>query len=172
MNQIHENPQSEEVIDLSAYLNVIKRNKWRILSFALVVTLLTIMVTLTLIPRYTATATLLIEAEQSKAVSFDEVYGLDSSKKEYYLTQFEVIKSDSIAREVITKLDLKAHTDFIPKPSFIGEATGFVKGLFPFLNKAEKLQLTEQEQQDLAMLGLLEAFKARLSVSPLSLIHI
>ena len=119
MNQINENPQSEEVIDLSAYLTVIKRNKWRILSFSLVVTLLTIMVTLTLIPRYTATATLLIEAEQSKAVSFDEVYGLDSSKKEYYLTQFEVIKSDSIAREVITKLNLKAHTDFIPKLSLI-----------------------------------------------------
>ncbi len=166
MNQINENPQSEEVIDLSAYLTVIKRNKWRILSFALVVTLLTIMVTLTLIPRYTATATLLIEAEQSKAVSFDEVYGLDSSKKEYYLTQFEVIKSDSIAREVITKLDLKAHSDFIPKPSFIGEATGFIKGLFPFLNKAEQQQLTDQEIQDLQMLGLLEAFKERLTVSP------
>ncbi|TMN81301.1 MULTISPECIES: polysaccharide biosynthesis tyrosine autokinase [unclassified Pseudoalteromonas] len=166
MNQINENPQSEEVIDLSAYLTVIKRNKWRILSFALVVTLLTIMVTLTLIPRYTATATLLIEAEQSKAVSFDEVYGLDSSKKEYYLTQFEVIKSDSIAREVITKLDLKAHADFIPKSSFIGEATGFVKGLFPFLNKADQQQLTEQEQQDLQMLGLLEVFKERLTVSP------
>ncbi|KTF18931.1 GumC family protein [Pseudoalteromonas sp. 10-33] len=167
MNQINENPQSEEVIDLSAYLTVIKRNKWRILSFALVVTLLTIMVTLTLIPRYTATATLLIEAEQSKAVSFDEVYGLDSSKKEYYLTQFEVIKSDSIAREVITKLDLKAHTDFIPKPSFIGEATGFVKGLFPFLNKADQQQLTDQEIQDLQMLGLLVAFKSRLTVSPI-----
>ncbi|KTD88875.1 GumC family protein [Pseudoalteromonas sp. H71] len=167
MNQINENLQNEEVIDLSAYLTVIKRNKWRILSFALVVTLLITMITLTLIPRYTATATLLIEAEQSKAVSFDEVYGLDSSKKEYYLTQFEVIKSDSIAREVITKLDLKAHTDFIPKPSFIGEATGFVKGLFPFLNKAEQLQLTDQEIQDLQMLGLLEAFKSRLTVSPI-----
>ena len=166
MNQINENPQSEEVIDLSAYLTVIKRNKWRILSFALVVTLLTIMVTLTLIPRYTATATLLIEAEQSKAVSFDEVYGLDSSKKEYYLTQFEVIKSDSIAREVITKLDLKAHTDFIAKPSFTSEAKAYVKGLFPFLNKVEKQLLTEKEQQDLQMLGLLAAFKSRLTVSP------
>jgi len=167
MNQIHENSQSEEVIDLSAYLNVIKRNKWSILSFSLIVTLLTILLTLTLTKRYTATATLLIEAEQSKAVSFDEVYGLDSSKKEYYLTQFEVMKSDSIAREVITKLDLKAHADFISKPSFIGEATGFFKGLFPFLNKTEKLQLTEQEQQDLEMLSLLEVFKARLSVSPI-----
>ncbi|MBL1385748.1 MAG: polysaccharide biosynthesis tyrosine autokinase [Colwellia sp.] len=166
MNQINNN-SDEEIIDLSAYVNVIKRAKWHILSFAVVATLLTIMVTLTLVPKYVATATLLIEAEQAKAVSFEEIYGLDSNQKEYYLTQFEVIKSDSIAREVITKLDLKVHTDFIPKPSFIGEATGFVKGLFPFLNKTEKQQLTEQEQQDLEMLGLLEAFKARLSVSPI-----
>lgn len=168
MNQINNNNNSdEEIIDLSAYVNVIKRAKWRILSFAVVATLLTIMVALTLVPKYVATATLLIEAEQAKAVSFEEIYGLDSNQKEYYLTQFEVIKSDSIAREVITKLDLKAHTDFIPKPSFFGEAKGYVKGLFPFLNKAEKLQLTEQEQQDLEMLGLLAAFKARLSVSPI-----
>lgn len=167
MNQIHENQQSEIIIDFSAYINVLQLAKWRILSFAVVATLLTIMVTLTLVPKYIASATLLIEAEQAKAVSFEEIYGLDSNQKEYYLTQFEVIKSDSIAREVITKLDLKAHTDFIPKPSFIGEAKGYVKGLFPFLNNTDKLQLTEQEQQDLAMLGLLEAFKARLSVSPI-----
>jgi len=167
MNQINENPQSEVVLDLSAYLTVIMRSKWQIISFALVSTLLVIMVTLTLIPRYTATATLLIEAEQSKAVSFDEVYGLDTSKKEYYLTQFEVIKSDSIAREVITKLDLKAHADFIAKPSFTGEAKAYVKGLFPFLNKAEQQQLTEQEIQDLQMLELLETFKGKLTVSPI-----
>lgn len=166
MNQINNN-SDDEIIDLSAYVNVVKRAKWRILSFAIVATLLTIMVTLTLVPKYIASATLLIEAEQAKAVSFEEIYGLDSNQKEYYLTQFEVIKSDSIAREVITKLDLKAHTDFIPKPSFTGEAKAYVKGLFPFLNKAEQLQLTEQEQQDLEMLGLLEAFKARLSVSPI-----
>ena len=87
MNNAPENTTSnEEIIDLVAYLNIIKRAKWRILSFALIVTFLTIMVTLTLIPKYTATATLLIEAEQTKAVSFQEIYGLDSNKKEYYST--------------------------------------------------------------------------------------
>ena len=82
MNQTNENlSNNEEIIDLGSYLNVIKRAKWRILGFATVVTLLTIMVALTLIPKYVATATLLIEAEQTKAVSFDEIYGLDSTKK-------------------------------------------------------------------------------------------
>ena len=107
MNSLSEKPNSnEELIDLGAYLNVIKQNKWKILGFSVVVTLFTMMVTLTLVPKYIASATLLIESEQTKAVSFDEVYGLDSTKKEYYQTQFEVIKSDSIAREVITKLNL------------------------------------------------------------------
>lgn len=168
MNQTNENlSNNEEIIDLGSYLNVIKRAKWRILGFATVVTLLTIMVALTLIPKYVATATLLIEAEQTKAVSFDEIYGLDSTKKEYYLTQFEVIKSDSIAREVITKLNLKAHTDFIAKPSFLGELKATVKEQLPFLNKKEVTVYAPEEQAEREMLGLLAAFKSRLSVSPI-----
>ena len=168
MNQTNENlSNNEEIIDLGSYLNVIKRAKWRILGFATVVTLLTIMVALTLIPKYVATATLLIEAEQTKAVSFDEIYGLDSTKKEYYLTQFEVIKSDSIAREVITKLNLKAHTDFIAKPSVLGELKATVKEQLPFLNKKEVTVYAPEEQAEREMLGLLAAFKSRLSVSPI-----
>lgn len=168
MNHISEkSSNNEEVIDLSTYLNVIKRSKWQILGFATVITLLAIMVTLTLIPKYNATATLLIEAEQTKAVSFEEVYGLDSTKKEYYLTQFEVIKSDRIAREVITKLDLKSHVDFIHKSSFLDEITITIKGFFPFLNKKEQKQFSVDEQAQRAMLGLLSAFKSRISVDPI-----
>lgn len=168
MNTHSEKPNNnEEVIDLGAYLNVIKQSKWKILGFAIVVTLLTIMVALTLVPKYVATATLLIESEQTKAVSFDEIYGLDSTKKEYYLTQFEVIKSNSIAREVITKLNLKDHTDFIGKPSLTGEIKGMVKQLLPFLNKKESSVLTVEEQAEREMLGLLAAFKSRLTVSPI-----
>jgi succinoglycan biosynthesis transport protein ExoP len=125
------------------------------------------MVALTLVPKYVATATLLIESEQTKAVSFEEVYGLDSTKKEYYLTQFEVIKSNSIAREVITKLNLKDHSDFIAKPSLTGELKGMVKQLLPFLNQKESSVLTEEEQSEREMLGLLAAFKPRLTVSPI-----
>lgn len=168
MNHISENPSNnEEIINLGAYLNIIKRAKWRILGFSIVVTLLTIMVTLTLIPKYSATATLLIEAEQTKAVSFEEIYGSDSTKKEYYLTQFEVIKSDSIAREVITKLDLKSHKDFIAKPSALGEMKTSIKELLPFLNKKDFTLLSLEEQTQRDMIGLLAAFKSRLSVEPI-----
>ncbi len=158
---------NDDVIDLGAYFNVIKRAKWRILSFSIVVTLLTIMVALTLVPKYVATATLLIEAEQAKAVSFQEIYGLDSNKKEYYQTQFEVMKSDSIAREVITKLNLNEHKDFITKPSALSELNKAIKKQFPFLNKKEPKTISPERQAERKMLGYLAMFKSRLSIAPI-----
>ncbi|WP_338367448.1 polysaccharide biosynthesis tyrosine autokinase [uncultured Pseudoalteromonas sp.] len=168
MNQMNESiKNNDDVIDLGAYFNVIKRAKWRILSFSIVVTLLTIMVALTLVPKYVATATLLIEAEQAKAVSFQEIYGLDSNKKEYYQTQFEVMKSDSIAREVITKLNLNEHKDFITKPSALSELNKAIKKQFPFLNKKEPKTISPERQAERKMLGYLAMFKSRLSIAPI-----
>ncbi len=167
MNTLSEKTNNnEEVIDLGAYINVLKQAKWRIFSFALIITIFTILITFTLVPQYKATATLLIESEQTKAVSFDEVYGLDSTKKEYYLTQFEVIKSDSIAREVINKLDLKEHSDFIPKPSFIGQIKASIKDSLPFLNRTQE-PLSDEDLAEKEMLMLLEVFKSRLQITPI-----
>lgn len=168
MNQKSEKlNNNDDVIELGINFNVIKQAKWRILSFAIVITLLAIMITLTLIPKYKASATLLIEAEQAKAVSFEEIYGLDSNQKEYYLTQFEVIKSDSIAREVITKLDLQSHTDFIPKPSIFNEVNIQIKELLPFLNKKEVAALSYEDQVEQQMQDLLSIFNKALIVSPI-----
>ncbi|CAI86852.1 MULTISPECIES: GumC family protein [Pseudoalteromonas] len=168
MNQKSEKlNNNDDVIELGINFNVIKQAKWRILSFAIVITLLAIMITLTLIPKYKASATLLIEAEQAKAVSFEEIYGLDSNQKEYYLTQFEVIKSDSIAREVITKLDLQSHTDFIPKPSIFNEVNILIKELLPFLNKKEVAALSYEDQVEQQMQDLLSIFNKALIVSPI-----
>ncbi|KAA8601454.1 Capsular polysaccharide synthesis enzyme CpsD exopolysaccharide synthesis [Vibrio cyclitrophicus] len=171
MNQVNKESikiNDEEVIDLTSYLKVVSKAKWRILFFSVVVTLLTIMFTLTLVPQYKSTATLLIESEQTKAVSFEEIYGLDTTKKEYYLTQFEVLKSDSIGKEVITKLNLENHPDFIPKQSLMGEVKGYLKTLLPFLNKKESYQLSPEEQAEQKMLFLLSIYKSRLSIEPVS----
>ncbi|ALS33325.1 hypothetical protein PTRA_a2212 [Pseudoalteromonas translucida KMM 520] len=169
------NNNNDDVIDLGIHFNVIKQAKWRILSFAIIITLLAIMITLTLTPKYKASATLLIEAEQAKAVSFEEIYGLDSNQKEYYLTQFEVIKSDSIAREVITKLDLQSHIDFTPKPSIFNELNILIfkelniliKDLLPFLNKKEVATLSYEDQVEQQMQDLLSIFNKALIVTPI-----
>ncbi len=83
--QSNENPKNDtDTLDLLYYIRVIQRFKWRILSLAFIITLLTSVVVFSLTPKYSASATLLIQAEQANVVSIEEVYGVDSGRKEYF----------------------------------------------------------------------------------------
>ncbi|MDP2226537.1 MAG: polysaccharide biosynthesis tyrosine autokinase, partial [Moraxellaceae bacterium] len=66
-------------------------------------------------PVYEATTTLLIEQNQAKVVTIQEVYGLEGGNKEYLQTQFEIIKSRELAVRVVRQLKLDEHPDFMPK---------------------------------------------------------
>lgn len=155
-------PNAEEVIDLRQYFTIINKYKWRIVLLALAVSLFAAVVSLNITPTYRATATLLIEADQAKAVSFEEIYGLDSNRKEYYLTQFEILKSRKIAQAVVLKINLKQHQDFIAKPSFIAE----LKDSIPFIPKKKTEPLSPEEQAEYELHKLVDAFSERLSISP------
>lgn len=155
-------PSQQETIDLRKYLSIINIHKWRILSLAVLVTILTVLVMLNVKSRYAATATLLIESQQANAVSIEEVYGINSSQQEYYLTQFEILKSRSIAEAVVNKLNLQDHPDFLGKPGLISR----LKDLIPFIPSAESKLTPEQRalrQRD----QLISQFQSRLNVSPI-----
>ena len=155
-------PEQDEVIDLLQYWKIINKFKWRILGFAFVVTFLCALVVFSLTPKYSTTATLLIEAEQAKAVSIEEVYGLDSTRSEYFLTQFEILKSKSLAEKVIAKLDL------MNNPEFIGSGDSFslkawIKSIIPFIPKKA---MSEEDSLQVKRLMVLREFSERLSVTP------
>ncbi|WP_438864508.1 GumC family protein [Neptunicella sp.] len=103
-----------EALDFAHYWQVIRSFQWRIIGFAIIITLLTGLFVMTLPPKYSATASLLIESEQAKVLSIQEVYGLDSSRKEYFQTQFEILKSRKVAQKVVEKLNLVNHPLFDP----------------------------------------------------------
>ncbi len=151
----------EEVIDLRKYFAVINRAKWRILLLAVLVAALTVFVVLNMKPLFSSKATLLIEAQQAKAVKIEEVYGINSMQQEYYLTQFEILKSRSIAETVIDRLKLAEHPDFIGEPSF----TAMIKDSLPFL-PAENVGLSSEDQAARAKEKLIEKFVGRLSIDP------
>lgn len=153
---------TDEVIDLRKYFAVINRSKWRILLLALLVAILTAFIVLNMKPVFSAKATLLIEAQQAKAVKIEEVYGMNSAQQEYYLTQFEILKSRTIAESVIIRLNLAEHPDYASTPSIIDE----LKDWLPFLPSAsnvaksvEQLSLERREE-------LLKKFIENLSIEP------
>ena len=152
----------EEVIDLRQYWRTLMRNKWGIIGLAFIVTVLTVLVVFSMKPVYKATATLLIESQQANVVSIEEVYGLDRSNSEYYLTQFEIIKSRKLAERVVAKLKLQEHPEFNQEPGFSFNW----RELLPFaLPEAESNPDTAAAERA-ALNEFIDGFHSRLTVSP------
>ncbi|MGI2170505.1 GumC family protein [Shewanella sp. MF05960] len=152
--------QTDQLIDIKKLMQPILRFKWRILTFALLVTALTIFVVLSMTPIFNAKSTLLIESEQAKAIKIDEVYGINSGQQEYYLTQFEIIKSRSIAERVFNDLDLINHPVFNQPPSWFSE----LKSQLNFI--PQEVVSDSQASQAIAKHRLIDAFSANITVSP------
>ena len=149
-------PQAE-VIDLRHYLNVLHRVKWRLLGTALAVTVIVAMVVFSMTPIYRATTTVLIESEDAKVVSIEEVYGIDSKAKEYFLTQFEIIKSRPIAERVVAEAGLGSYAEYAPK-----SAGGFsVRALLP-----EWLTSTKAVIKPDPLRAQVRTYRANLQVAP------
>jgi len=155
-------------IDLRYYISVIDKNKWRILLRSFALSIISAFVVHNMTSVYRSTATLLIEANQAKAVSFDEIVRLDSDRKEYYSTQFEIIKSKELAREVVTLLNLKEHPDFLPKESYID----IIRDYLPFIpTEPQFIPLTPEEiaeSEEFKLQRLINIFSKRLSIEPIS----
>jgi succinoglycan biosynthesis transport protein ExoP len=108
------NPNSVEVIDLSHYWQVIRRNLKSIILLSFIATLITVLIAFVITPVYSASVTLLIESEEAKVLSIEEMYGLNSASDEYYQTQFEILKSRDLARRVAEELNLIKVAEFNP----------------------------------------------------------
>ena len=65
-------------------------------------------------PIYRGTASLLIEAEEAKVISIEEVYGLPGGDWEYYETQIHILKSRALANKVFDHLNLETHPEYLP----------------------------------------------------------
>ncbi|WP_348728351.1 polysaccharide biosynthesis tyrosine autokinase [Rheinheimera texasensis] len=152
---------ADEVIDLRKYFMVINRSKWRILLLAILVSALTVFVVLNMKQIYSSKATLLIEAQQAKAVKIDEVYGINSAQQEYYLTQFEILKSRTIAESVIDRLQIASHAEFVPQPGLLDD----LRRLLPFLTAGTQ-QTSAEGQAAREREKLIQAFIERLSIEP------
>ncbi|TXS89903.1 polysaccharide biosynthesis tyrosine autokinase [Parahaliea maris] len=122
----------EDDFDFRHYIDVVDRKKWAILGLAGIVSLITLLVTLAITPVYQASATLLIESKSTNLVSIEEVYGFDTGARQYYETQFEILKSRPLAERVIRRLSLTENPVFAPQ-AVEGEEPGGLGRWLPFL---------------------------------------
>lgn len=128
----------EEIIDLRHYWRVLMQHKWSIAAFSIMVSVVSILVVFSLKPIYQATTTVLIENQQTKILSIEDVYGINTTNKEYFLTQFEILKSRDLAERVIRRLKLDRHPSFAPPQQESGV------GVWAFLGVDDEPSVTDQ----------------------------
>ena len=79
---------------------------WTVIGCLVIIPVAVTVYTLRLVPVYQATARLQIEKENPNILSFQEVMELDANQTDYYQTQYENLKSRTLARGVIDSRDL------------------------------------------------------------------
>lgn len=172
MNQQFPNTNShndfvdEETIDLLHYWRVLMRFKWGIAGLGLLFAIVTALMVINEDNIYESSATLLIEANKPSITSIEDIYGIDARSREYFSTQFELLKNRNLAERVIRDLDL------LTNPEFISEAkSGF--SLRAFLSSllspqgAQGGTTTAVDADRILMANVLGKFNARLTISPI-----
>ncbi len=174
---INDNPQSEEpVIDLGKYLALLLRNKYRILLFSVVCTIVSFIYISNVTQTYTATATLILETEAKKAVSIEEVVGIDPSQKGYFKTQLEILKSRRIGMRVIEKLNLYKQPEFnsslVTTTSPINLVKGKIKAWMRSLTNDVESIPSDKELQEKLSYKIFEKYRSLLHVEAIPKTHL
>lgn len=169
MNGTHPNNlqmNKVELIRFGHHFKAIKKNWLSIAAFTLLFSLTCTWYIYSKASIYQATATLLIQEEQKSALSIEEVYGVDTTKKEYFQTQIAILKSNHIADKVIRELSLTQLPEFTSSGG-LNKKIDQIKSI-PFvqdlLNVAPSPKETAQFSE--SYYQALQAFRSKLDIEP------
>jgi capsular exopolysaccharide synthesis family protein len=171
----------DEESAIHRYIEVVLRRKKVIIAFFVIVLISTLISTLLTEPEYKATSKLEISLENPKVVNFDQVVELETKSDAFYETQYLLLKSNSLAKQVVEKLNLAEHPEFNPgkkKQSLISRAMSSVTNLIDnTLNGIKKITTRQQDteisgiDEEIAAASeddaLINAFTSKLEISPI-----
>jgi succinoglycan biosynthesis transport protein ExoP len=180
MNESNQN--ENQGFDFFQLFDRLKKRKWSFLSIVFVFFVLALVYAFTARPVYQANSTILIGTQTSdqfagKGKQFAEV---DPTNTEFYKTQYALLQSRTVVKNVILKLNLLESDEFKPKPpvidlSFIKDSLKFiidgVKSLienFGFIDQSVEAKKVNIDPT----VRLIEKFLKRLKISPVSQSHV
>ncbi len=160
-----------EEIHLRDNIAVILKRKWTIITFFTILVATVTISTFKTEPIYKATCQVLIERENPKVVNIQEVLAVDTTGREsdYYQTQYEILKSQSLAQRVIDRLGLNKNPEFNPQSggislrAIIDNIGSGIKGLF----SSSREKGTEVAEKNQLINAYINAYLGRLNIQPI-----
>ena len=169
--------EDNDEINLLDYWRILTRRKWTILGIAFVAVCAAVVLTFMSTPLYKAETTLQIEKNQQSVLKFQGVESYESdaylSYQSFYATQYELLRSKRLVRQVIEQLDLANNKNFVgdkgASPGLSAIIIGWVRQqLAVFLPKPEEAVITEENQLQVEdeENRLINIFLANLQIEP------
>lgn len=109
---VEEGSKLESTVDFSRVLKSAKKNWWKVLAFSVITTGCFIPLITKMAPKYEAYASVYLKAAETKPTLFEQVRSFDSTQKEYYETQYQLIKARRVAEVVVDDLKLYNNPEF------------------------------------------------------------
>jgi len=136
---------------------IVRRRRWTVLSILLSVFTIALITTLKEKPVYEAKGLVEIEEENPNVVTVQDLFQTENVTDDYLATQYRVLQSDTLAREVIRQLRLDQVAEFSSsKWDWIWPRSHLAAGNDP----TNGIKDAAHEQR------VLEAFQERLSINP------
>jgi exopolysaccharide transport family protein len=155
----------EDSIHLLDYWRLIVARRWTVIAVLFTVTALTLLWTFKQTPIYEARVALQIDRENPNILTFKDVYEVETSTDDTLRTQFEVLKSRSVARRVIEEMSLDDNPEFKQSDvAGLGRYIAYVRSFFP--------RTTPPNSEPDRLRPIIDEYLLRLSVTPVRLARI
>lgn len=151
-----------DLIDLREYWYIILKRRWTIMTFFGIIVAAVFIGTLLQTRIYRGTALVQIETESSKVMDYKDVSPEEKlGGKDFYVTQYELLKSNTLAQRVIDQLNLETK-DVGEEEGLFSWLTGLFKGSESATEKARR-QLIKQDKLRNAKL---KSFLSSVTIEP------
>jgi capsular exopolysaccharide synthesis family protein len=146
---------------LRDYLEILIRRKWLIIGFLMSVVAIVTVASFLMIPSYRATTSVQIRKASPSTVAFKDVFQADRTERDYYLTQYEILRSRNLAQRVIKKMPGDMEAEMSSKGIVKSTIDAILGYLLTFSNYALEAD-DEQKKEN----KLINSFIKRLGVQP------
>ena len=122
----------EQQVNIKEYFDVILKWRWVVITFFLVVVATVAIHSFLVRPQYESTCQITIEKDNPNIVSIQEVLQMDAGQADYLQTQVDILKSKSLANDVIMRMNLEESREFKAlkkesEPGWIDAVKGWIK---------------------------------------------
>jgi polysaccharide biosynthesis transport protein len=147
--------------DLRSLLSTLYRRRWWVIGVAACAIAAAVVYLLTATPVYEARVKLLIDSQSPNVVSFKGVIEDNTEKLDYYETQLGILRSRTLARKTLDRLNLWNHPDLSEK-----KAGRLSRLLSPVLSKLKPgWSDATRRDETAAQSRTIDAFLKRLTIS-------